>query len=65
MPIYEYRCEDCNEDFELFVRSVSQQANPTCPRCGSRRVKKAVSLLGLGKASGSSVLGASCDSGST
>ena len=65
MPIYEYRCEECDEDFELFVRSLYQQAIPTCPKCGSHRVKKAISLFGLGKASGSTTLGASCDSGST
>ena len=65
MPIYEYRCEDCREGFELFVRSPSQQVNPTCPACRSHRVKKAISLFGVGKASGNSTLGASCDSGST
>ena len=65
MPIYEYRCEECDADFELFVRSLSQQADPTCPKCGSHRVKKAISLFGVGKASANSALGASCDSGST
>jgi putative FmdB family regulatory protein len=65
MPIYEYRCEECGEEFELFVRSSSQAANPTCPECDSERVKRAISLFGLGKGSGSSALGASCDPGST
>jgi putative FmdB family regulatory protein len=65
MPIYEYRCEECDEDFELFVRSLSQQANPTCPKCGSGEVKRRVSLIGLGKASAGTTRGASCDTGST
>lgn len=65
MPIYEYRCEECGEGFELFVRSSSQAASPTCPECGSERVKRAISLFGLGKGSSSSALGASCDVGST
>jgi putative FmdB family regulatory protein len=65
MPIYEYRCEECDADFELFVRSLSQQADPSCPRCGSHRVKKAISLFGVGRVTGNSALGASCDSGST
>ena len=65
MPIYEYQCEECDEGFELFVRSLSQQADPICPYCGSYRVKKVVSLFGVSRVSTSSRLGGSCDSGST
>ena len=64
MPIYEYRCEECDAEFELFVRSLCQVADPACPKCGSHKVKKALSLFGVGKASGSS-LRVSCDSDST
>jgi putative FmdB family regulatory protein len=64
MPIYEYRCEECDEDFEVFVRSPSQRANPTCPKCGSHRVRKAISLFGVGGAT-TSTSDASCSPGST
>ena len=40
MPIYEYRCDECDEKFELFVRSATQKAVPTCPKCGSNSVRK-------------------------
>ena len=63
MPIYAYRCEECDEPFEVFVRSLSGEASPTCPKCGSQKVKKTVSLFGVGGA-GSSVL-SSCSSGPT
>lgn len=64
MPIYEYHCEKCGENFELFVRSSSQQNEPECPRCGSTQVKKAVSLFGVGGSSGSSATSAaSCGPG--
>lgn len=65
MPVYEYRCEECGEGFELFVRSPSRQAAPTCPKCGSRNVKKAVSLFGVGGAAGSRTSVSSCSPGST
>jgi putative FmdB family regulatory protein len=65
MPIYEYRCEECDADFELFVRSLSQSAVPNCPKCGSHSVKRAISLFGVGRASGSSTSAMSCDTGST
>jgi putative FmdB family regulatory protein len=48
MPIYEYQCEECHERFELLVRSSAQQATPTCPKCGSGKVKRAMSLFGVG-----------------
>jgi putative FmdB family regulatory protein len=64
MPIYEYRCEKCGEGFELFVRSPSRQVEPTCPKCGSKKVAKSVSLFGVGTTSGSA-LAASCSPGST
>ena len=45
MPIYEYRCDDCQEPFELFVRSVSHPPKAVCPQCGSEHVEKAVSAV--------------------
>lgn len=54
MPIYEYRCDECGEKFELFVRSGSQKTVPICPHCGSQQVRKAISLFGVGGAGGSS-----------
>jgi len=65
MPIYEYRCEECNERFQVFVRSPSRPAKLTCPKCKSDRVKKAVSLLGVSAATTSSMSAASCAPGST
>jgi putative FmdB family regulatory protein len=65
MPIYEYRCEACGEGFEVFVRSPSRQANPTCPKCGSQKVEKAISLFGVGGATTGNASRASCSSGST
>ena len=65
MPIYEYRCETCGEAFEVFVRSPSRQANPTCPMCGSQKVRKAFSTFGVGRGGRSSTSGASCAPGAT
>ena len=64
MPIYEYRCEECGDGFELFVCSPSRQAEPTCPKCGSQKVKKSVSLFGVAGTRGSTSA-AACKPGST
>jgi putative FmdB family regulatory protein len=64
MPIYEYRCNECGERFELLVRSVARQTAPTCPKCGSLQVQKNISLFGIGSASsGSQASAASCGPG--
>jgi putative FmdB family regulatory protein len=66
MPIYEYHCGECGERFELFVRSATRQAAPTCPKCGSLKVQKAISLFGVSATGGSNrTSAASCGSGPT
>ena len=65
MPIYEYRCKECDEKFDVFVRSAAQKDAPTCPKCGSQKVQKNISLFGVGSTSGSNQVGtASCATGS-
>jgi putative FmdB family regulatory protein len=65
MPIYEYRCQACGAGFEVFVRLPSRQATPTCPKCGSQKVEKVISLFGVGGATTGGSSGASCSPGST
>jgi putative FmdB family regulatory protein len=40
MPIYEYSCSDCDEQFEKFVRSMTSTAAIKCPKCGGDNTKK-------------------------
>ena len=53
MPIYEYRCQDCDSQFEKFLRSMFSQETITCPDCGGQHVAKALSLIGATSSSGS------------
>jgi len=41
MPIFEYICRDCGEQFELLIRGSSE---PTCPHCESTELEKMLSL---------------------
>jgi putative FmdB family regulatory protein len=41
MPLYEYQCHACGEQFELLVRS---QEKPVCPTCDSDRLEKRLSV---------------------
>lgn len=56
MPIYEYYCKDCGDDFERFVRSMFSKDTITCPECGSEHVNKAFSVFGTsGGSSGGAI----------
>ena len=42
MPIYEYRCDRCDHEFEREQRITADPVK-TCPECKSRRVKRLIS----------------------
>ncbi|MEK6692881.1 MAG: zinc ribbon domain-containing protein [Nitrospirota bacterium] len=44
MPIFEYHCPHCGEDFEKLVFS---QTVVECPGCGASEVKKKFSVFGM------------------
>jgi len=62
MPIYEYRCQDCDSQLEKFLRSMFSQETITCPDCGGQHVAKALSLIGATSSgtSGGSSSAAAC-----
>ncbi len=40
MPIYEFRCEKCDQQFEILVRG---QEKISCPECQDHRVERLLS----------------------
>jgi putative FmdB family regulatory protein len=42
MPLYDFRCSACAQEFELLVRS---GATPACPHCASPALERRVSLV--------------------
>lgn len=41
MPIYEYHCPKCDQDFEMLVFNSSEKIE--CPSCGSPKVTRLMS----------------------
>jgi len=59
MPLYEYICRDCSTDFEALVSSSKRDEGDSCPKCGSQKVARKISLMAnpvvkSGKSGGSS-----------
>ena len=40
MPIFEYKCSECNTKFEVLHKSSTKQDDVTCPKCNSNKNKK-------------------------
>jgi len=64
MPIYEYICNACNEEFEKLVFG---NKDVDCPKCSSRDIKKKMSTFGMSgvekQSAGSSSGCSSCSKG--
>lgn len=52
MPVYEYRCEECGNRFDAFFRRPedADEKELACSECGSGRVRKLFSVIGIGGA---------------
>jgi putative FmdB family regulatory protein len=70
MPLYEYKCKDCEASFDA-LRAMSQADAPiACPKCGSEHTGRMISLFsaiggngviaGAGASCGSCTPSASC-----
>lgn len=65
MPLYEYRCNTCGDEFEKMLRFSEADRLPVCPKCASpdtqKRLSRVVSFGTSSSGSGSSS-GGSCGS---
>ena len=43
MPLYEYRCRQCEEEFEERVRMDTPTETIACPECGVREAERLMS----------------------
>ena len=53
MPIYEYRCTDCQRKVSVLTLRVSERIDPVCDRCGSRKLTRLMSRFALVRSEGS------------
>ena len=68
MPLFEYKCSECNSKFDVLHKSANNIESVECPECHSSKVKKLLSTFSAASLSGSgsdfSSSGDSCESGS-
>ena len=45
MPVYEYRCNNCQRKYSVLVRSLSATPEPVCNACGSKEASRLFSTF--------------------
>lgn len=63
MPIYEYQCEACGEEFEEFRFPTESDEDAICPKCGAKKAKRTISTFSSAGSGESGDSGGSCSSG--
>jgi len=65
MPVYDYRCSDCNNMYDIYHKTHEVVEDVVCPSCGSVHHKKLMSVpvVSMGSTSTSSdySTGSSCE----
>jgi putative FmdB family regulatory protein len=61
MPIFEFKCRKCREDFEVLFRNRDEKVSVVCPKCGSKGVERLMSAF-AGKVGNTAAGGAGCGS---
>ena len=63
MPLYEYKCSECETRFDLLRAMADADAPIACPQCGSRDTRRMISLFSaVGSEGVIAGAGASCGS---
>ncbi len=63
MPIYEYKCEHCNQKYEALVKNINLTDDIGCPVCKSTKKKKLFSAFTATVSNGMSTSQNSCAGG--
>lgn len=45
MPVFEYRCIDCHNKYEILHLTKEKEEDIICPKCGSKNYKKLFSRI--------------------
>lgn len=57
MPIFEYKCKNCNYTFEILHKSISTIGEIVCPKCNSAEAQKLLSTFSTSGLSSTSASG--------
>ena len=65
MPIYEFKCKDCGNEFEIIMRASASKEDVTCPKCQAKNPDRLMSSFSAGSVSSSGGFSAASSCGSS
>jgi len=45
MPIFEFKCLACGEEFEVFLKNKEEISQVRCKSCGSEKIERLMSIV--------------------
>jgi len=48
MPVYDYKCNECETKFEVFHKTLKEETEVICPSCSSVNSRKVMSAANVG-----------------
>ncbi|MBM4176493.1 MAG: zinc ribbon domain-containing protein [Ignavibacteria bacterium] len=63
MPVFEYRCTECNSKYEILHLGQEKAEDIFCPSCNSKNHKKLLSAFSPSMGSSSGFSGDACSTG--
>lgn len=63
MPVFEYRCKECNTKFDVLHKSYNNQEEVVCPKCKSKDNKKLLSSFSASVSGSSEHTFGGCENG--
>ena len=60
MPLYEYRCQACGDEFEILRGLNDKDEDVKCPKCGEKKTEKLLSACCAVKGESSSASAGAC-----
>ncbi len=45
MPIYEFKCQDCKKEFEIYLKNKEEIKDVVCPQCKSKNLTRLMSVV--------------------
>jgi putative FmdB family regulatory protein len=62
MPIFEFKCKNCNYVFEELVMSSTDDSEMECPNCGTQSTEKLMSAFSSASSGADTYSSAGCGS---
>jgi len=60
MPIYEFKCKECGNEFEYLCFSSNDEKEAKCPKCGAHKTERLLSCFSSVSSGGELASASSC-----